>query len=43
MEGGGYGAPHPETRAHAKMFSGKYEHWTHHRRHGAQPADVAEA
>jgi hypothetical protein len=33
MEGGGDGAPHPETSAYANMFSGKYEHRTHNRRH----------
>jgi hypothetical protein len=43
MEGGGDGAPHPETSAYANMFSGKYEHRTHNRRHRAQPAHVAEA
>jgi hypothetical protein len=33
MEGGANCAPRPETSAYAKMFSAKYWHWTHHRRH----------
>jgi hypothetical protein len=32
MEGSANGAPHPPS-AYAKMFSGKYEHQTRHRRH----------
>ena len=38
LEGDANGAPHPDASAYAKMFSGKYEHRRHQRRHRPQPA-----
>ncbi len=43
LEGDANGAPHPDPSAYAKMFSGKYEHRTDHRRHRAQPAPGSSA
>ncbi len=38
LESDANGAPHPDPRAYASKFSGRYSHRAHHRRHRAQPA-----